>query len=348
MKRPRLFVVIFWLAITAYLPVIFIQPAQAAPASTTVVCANSNGQQRSYQISWDNSNQFFADKGYIPAFYCTGGYASSYLIHVSDTLNGGPLGYYNGVISQPAAQDTTTATVDTSTASPSPAPESTPAAQPQVDSPTVSPSPEPSPSATPSSEPSPSPTSTPSAEPSPVVSDTPTLAPTPQPSPTQNPTSTPTPDPLPLPTPDPTPIVDPIPIIEPDPVVLPEPDPILEPDPIPDPVPEPEPTDEPELEPIVEPTPEPTEPETVVLNNGVVLTPEVAAAVALIQDPGALIAELFTNPGAALEALSNVGADMSPETREKAEDIVVGTIIVGQIAASALATTTSAANRRNP
>jgi hypothetical protein len=95
----------------------------------------------------------------------------------------------------------------------------------------------------------------------------------------------------------------------------------------------------------VEPTPEPS---TVVLDNGVILTPEVAAAIALIQDPGALVAELFTNPGAALEALSNVGADMSPETREKAEDIVVGTIIVGQIAASALATTTSAANRRNP
>ena len=30
-------------------------------------------------------------------------------------------------------------------------------------------------------------------------------------------------------------------------------------------------------------------------------------------------------------AFANVGADMSPEVREKAEDIVVVTVIVGQI-----------------
>lgn len=345
MKKPRLFVVIFWLAITAYLPVIFIQPAQAAQGNTTVTCANSDDQRRSYQIGWDNSNQFFADKGYIPRFYCEGGYASSYRIYISDTLNDSSLGYYNGVVLQPVIQDTTTATVDTSTPSPTPSPESTPVAQPQVDSPTVSPSPEPSPSETPSSEPSPSPTPTPSAEPSPAVSDTPTLAPTPQPSPTQNPQPAPAPipvpDPLPLPILDPTPIVDPIPIIEPDPVVVPKPEPT--PEPIPEPAPiEPEPLP-------IEPEPLPVEPEpvvqNVVLDNGVVLTPEVAAAVALIQDPGELLSTLFTNPSEALAALGNVGADMSPETREKAEDIVVGTIVVGQIAAQTIATT---AYRRNP
>jgi hypothetical protein len=40
--------------------------------------------------------------------------------------------------------------------------------------------------------------------------------------------------------------------------------------------------------------------------------------------------EIFSDPGKALKAFLNVGADMSPEVRETAEDIVVITIIVGQ------------------
>jgi hypothetical protein len=69
-------------------------------------------------------------------------------------------------------------------------------------------------------------------------------------------------------------------------------------------------------------------PETPVeLENGVILTAEIADALELFENP----MEIFADPGKALKAFLNVGADMSPEVRETAEDIVVVTIIVGQL-----------------
>lgn len=67
------------------------------------------------------------------------------------------------------------------------------------------------------------------------------------------------------------------------------------------------------------------------LENGVVLTAEVADALEIFEDVGELFSEVFSDPGKVLMAFANVGADMSPEVREKAEDIVVVTVIVGQI-----------------
>jgi len=67
------------------------------------------------------------------------------------------------------------------------------------------------------------------------------------------------------------------------------------------------------------------------LENGVVLTAEVADALEVFEDVGELFSEVFSDPGKVLMAFANVGADMSPEVREKAEDIVVVTVIVGQI-----------------
>jgi hypothetical protein len=49
--------------------------------------------------------------------------------------------------------------------------------------------------------------------------------------------------------------------------------------------------------------------------------------------------------GAALEAfnaIGNIGADMSPQVREQAEDAVVASVVVGQVAASAAAAAVSA------
>ena len=63
------------------------------------------------------------------------------------------------------------------------------------------------------------------------------------------------------------------------------------------------------------------------LENGVVLTAEIVDALQVFENPS----EIFSDPGKALKAFANVGADMSPEVREKAEDIVVVTVIVGQI-----------------
>jgi hypothetical protein len=85
------------------------------------------------------------------------------------------------------------------------------------------------------------------------------------------------------------------------------------------------------------------------LENGVVITAEVAIAVALLQDPAALLQELFTDPGAALAAFGNVGADLPPEVRKDAEEVIVSAIIAGGIATQAAASAAAtAAYRRKP
>ena len=85
------------------------------------------------------------------------------------------------------------------------------------------------------------------------------------------------------------------------------------------------------------------------LNNGVVITAEVAIEVELLQDPAAFITEAFTNPLAALSALGSVGADMTPETRAKSEKVVLSAIIAGNIATqAATAAAAMTTYRRNP
>jgi len=80
--------------------------AQAAYGNATVVCATEGGEQRSFQIGWDNSQQFFANKGYIPRFYCEGGYANPYVLYISDNLGDISLGYYSGVVPTPEPEPT--------------------------------------------------------------------------------------------------------------------------------------------------------------------------------------------------------------------------------------------------
>jgi hypothetical protein len=85
------------------------------------------------------------------------------------------------------------------------------------------------------------------------------------------------------------------------------------------------------------------------LSNGVVVTAQVAIAIELLGNPTELLATIFTDPGAALAALGSVGADLPPEVREKAEEIVVAAIIVGNIATSAAASAAAGATyRRKP
>ncbi len=87
----------------------------------------------------------------------------------------------------------------------------------------------------------------------------------------------------------------------------------------------------------------------VTLDNGVVLTEEEAEAVVLLSNPTELLAELFTDPAAALAALGSVGADMTPEEREESEKVVVSAIIAGGIATQAAASAAGAAAfRRKP
>jgi len=90
-------------------------------------------------------------------------------------------------------------------------------------------------------------------------------------------------------------------------------------------------------------------PETPVeLDNGVVITAEVAVQVELLQNPSEFVSELFTNPAAALAALGNVGADMTPEVREKSEKVVIAAVIAGNIATTAASAAALAAYRREP
>jgi hypothetical protein len=182
------------------------------------------------------------------------------------------------------------------------------------------------------------------------------------------PTATPTPTTTPQPTPEPTPTSEPTPSATPEPTpieVSPTPTPTQEPTPlptqetaidnsndeaifveaIPTTLPTPEPTQiatlEPEIiEQIVEPETIETpiaEPELSVEQEQEIIdelyiaenTIELEIPTALADIPGA--AQLF----AATEAILNVGSDMTQEQREESQSVVVGAIIVTQIASMA-------------
>jgi hypothetical protein len=90
------------------------------------------------------------------------------------------------------------------------------------------------------------------------------------------------------------------------------------------------------------------------LENGVVLTAGVVAALELFDSPTELLSEVFTNPAQVLTALSNIGADMSEEERKESTETILAAVIVGQIAtqsavaAAALAAAASSTYRRKP
>jgi hypothetical protein len=71
--------------------------------------------------------------------------------------------------------------------------------------------------------------------------------------------------------------------------------------------------------------------------NALVITAEVAANVELVQDPGALLEAAFSDPGAALQALGSIGADMTLEEREEATEMVVATVVAAGAAINAAA-----------
>jgi hypothetical protein len=188
----------------------------------------------------------------------------------------------------------------------------------------------------------------PSESPTPEVTPEPTILP----SPTEIPSPTPTPEPTlePVPTPEPTPTPSPSEaVIEPpvaSPIPEPSPTPVFTPTPTPTPV-------APDLVPDLVPEPvqesvqvltyedflasgldyEDLPPDTpVTLENGVILTAEVADAIEIFDTPAELLSTIFSDPGKALKALRNVGADMTEEDREIAQNTVVAAVIVTQIA----------------
>jgi hypothetical protein len=68
------------------------------------------------------------------------------------------------------------------------------------------------------------------------------------------------------------------------------------------------------------------------LDNGVILTAEVAIALEVLENPAELIADLFTDPGKVLLAFASVGSDMTPEDREESQKAVVAAVIATGIA----------------
>lgn len=413
-------------------------PLDSAGATATgpvnVICANAQGEQRTFTPSWDNSNRFFNGKGQISRLFCEGGYAGEYRVFVSNNLTDSSLDYYNGIVpvvtppvvaesvtptsvsdsstaqTQPTETDTQTVNPDTSTVTVSDTPTQTvdsPTVVSVVDSPTVtnqnqnpdtptvSTTTESASVVNPSSRDDSSTTltvtdsQTVTLETSTSISDTATVTPPVQ-SPAQTqpiePPSSPSPTPAPSvsepvvvvvepvpaqpqPVPDPDPVIDP-PAPEPQeqPVVDPQPtDPVdtapAEPDPvISEPVSEPEtpaltvtepvdptPTQTPDPAPVdtqsIAPQPfQPSQspvsvlsvdvatlpPDTPVeLENGVILTAEVVVALELLDNPGELLASIITDPAQALKAIANIGADMTPEDRKKAQTTTVAAVLTG-------------------
>jgi hypothetical protein len=185
--------------------------AFAESAMTTITCATPEGQQREFQVGWDNSNQFFNGRGEIPRLYCEGGYAGAYTVYVSDLLAlDDPRRWFNGVVPTP-------------TPSPEPVPSVVPSLNPEP-----TPVPEPSQTATPTTEP----TDTPTPTLEPIIEATQTPEPTPEPTPSPEPSVTPTPEPTPTPTPSVSEVA-PVPVVEPTPIasdLVPNLEPIPEPE----------------------------------------------------------------------------------------------------------------------
>ena len=180
-----------------------------------ITCSNGT-----FTTGWNNSNQFFNNRGNIAALYCEIVHQSTY---VSDNLADESLRWYNGVAPEPEpepetppANDTSTVIVDTSTVI--------------VDTPTVVVD-----------------TLTVVVDTPTVIVDTPTVVDT---STVVQETITVVVEPVPVaPTPQPEP---PIVIPSPPPAVIPDPPPAVEPEP---PVIEPEPPVEEPEPPVVEPEP---------------------------------------------------------------------------------------------
>ena len=312
----------------------FLQPASAyaAVGFANITCEDPDtGEQVTLYRGWDNFNEYFVDKGDIARHFCEGGWAGYYTTYIGDDLPANdPQRYYAGIV-----------------------PEPTPTAEPE-----------------PSLEPTPTPSESPTLEPTPTPSQS--ELPTPEPQLTVEPIPEPVvePGPIELPTIEPEPLLEPVPeitleAIEPE--TLPEP---IEP-PLEITI---EPTQEELVEAVTDLYPEIMEGLSVVealalaellteftveeaitfeafeesgldyedlppeqpimLENGVILEAQVADAIEIFDTVDELLATIFADPGKAILAAANIGADMTPIEREENQSVVVGAIVVANIATS--------------
>jgi hypothetical protein len=69
--------------------------------------------------------------------------------------------------------------------------------------------------------------------------------------------------------------------------------------------------------------------------NEVIIVAEVAAALQVLESPSELVNAIFNDPGQVLLALGSIGADMSPEERKEATEMVVATVVAAGAAMNA-------------
>jgi hypothetical protein len=177
--------------------------------------------------------------------------------------------------------------------------------------------------------------------------------------------ATPVPSPEPTPEPIPTPQLTPEPVSPPSPPQPePAPQPPVEPTPPPEPEPVPEPAPEPPTPASVAPEPIPVAPEPpaieplppVVIPEPLVVeetpaqlaeaareddpvVPQELASIPLLGDAAVAVLEAFN-------AIGNVGADLTPEVREQAQETIVASVLVSNIATTSMAATSSVASYR--
>lgn len=197
---------------------------------------------------------------------------------------------------------------------------------------------------------------TPTPEPSPTE----TVEPTPTTQPTIEPTEQPSPTPIATDSPTPTPSQEPTPLPTQEPLTDNSNDEAIFVEVIPETLPTPEPTQTAMPEPeIVEQTVEPETIETPIVEPELSVeelqeqlqeqinieyiaenTIELAVPTALAEIPG--VEEIF----AATEAIMNVGSDMTEDQREESQSIVVGAIIITQIASMASISVSQTSTRK--
>jgi outer membrane biosynthesis protein TonB len=257
-----------------------------------VTCQDSAGNTITRQIGWDNENNYFLDKGNIPQHYCEGGYAGQFTTFVGVVSSDGTE-LDSALLYHPGY-------LAPDPVAPTPSPEPVPETETTVRTDDVERTDEVATADVARTEEV-------VREPEPVAPVAPIEPPAPEPS--QEPTPEPTPEPSPTPTP------------EPEPTPTPEPEPTPE-----SPVKPVEPTKPPE---VITPTPEPVVPSTSPTEPTIPSEPT----------PEAELPEETISIELALEAvgklvnnLRSIGSDLSPEVREQAQQVIVASVIVTQVA----------------
>jgi hypothetical protein len=170
----------------------------------------------------------------------------------------------------------------------------------------------------------------------------PSYSPTPIPSPEPSPTPSPEHTPSPVPTPDqveptPEPSVEPSPGPTPEPTPEPSPEPTVEPEPVApapavEPTPEPEPTLNSPVSPVEAITPETSPSPTPTPENTPTPVLEPEPEQTLIENIAALPLLALEQIAKLGENLRSIGSDLSPEVREQAQQVIVASVIVTQVA----------------